>query len=49
MKVDRCVVTGMVMNGSITPPVKGAASPDFLVLAPKIPFTKVMTIPLKLG
>jgi len=37
---------GMVLNGSITLQVTGTAIPDLLVLAPKIPFTKIMTIPL---
>jgi len=43
------VLLGMVMNGSITLRVDGITSPDLLVLAPKIPFTRVMTIPLTMG
>jgi len=37
----------MVATGEITIQIKGTVSPDFLILAPKIPFGDTTTIPLK--
>jgi len=43
-----CALKNMVMKGSINLQIKGTASPDFLLFAPKIPFTQVIAVPLRL-
>ncbi len=41
-------LVGMVAKGEITIRVTGVAVPDFVLFAPKVPFSKEMTIPLKI-
>ena len=40
-------LVGMVAKGEITIRISGIAMPDFLLFAPKVPFSREMTIPLK--
>ena len=40
-------IVGMVAKGEITIRISGIAMPDFLLFAPKAPFSREMTIPLK--
>ena len=42
-------IIGMLAKGEITIRVTGITLPDFLLFAPKVPFSREMTIPLKLG
>jgi LEA14-like dessication related protein len=41
-------IIGMIAQGAITIRISGIAQPDFLVFAPKVPFSREMTIPLTL-
>jgi len=41
-------LVGMVAKGEITIRISGIALPDFLLFAPKVPFSREMTIPLKI-
>jgi len=41
-------IVGALAKGEITIQIKGTASPDFFGISPKIPFSTVTTIPLKL-
>jgi len=40
-------LVGMVAKGEIMIRISGIAMPDFLLFAPKVPFSREMTIPLK--
>ncbi|MCX6699716.1 MAG: LEA type 2 family protein [Methanomicrobiales archaeon] len=42
-------LVGALARGEVTLQVNGTASPDFFGIAPQVPFSKVTTIPLKLG
>jgi len=42
-------VLGALTRGEITLLIQGTASPDFFGLSPKIPFSKVTTVPLPTG
>jgi len=42
-------IMGMLAKGGITIRVTGMTLTDFLLYAPKVPFSREMTIPLKLG
>ncbi|MCX6690073.1 MAG: LEA type 2 family protein [Methanoregula sp.] len=41
-------LTGMLLQGEITIRITGVAIPKLLLFAPKMPFSREMTIPLKL-
>ncbi len=42
-------VVGALTKGEITLQIKGNASPDFFGITPQIPFSNIITIPLKSG